>query len=654
VDLDGDWDAALANGGDLGAQQDQLWINQGNLQAGTVGSYLDETLLRLPLGADPTRDDEFADIDGDGDPDLYTVADSTLVNAASRWWINRGGKQGGALGFYEDQTLVRWVGVGGPGSSIDPALVLPLGGFVDWSSDGDFADLDGDGDLDLVHSSFGSAFSGTTPTRIFLNDGDGFFSEFNPAGVMLTGTSIPDGTPALWCDGLQQQATLDTTGLEADIAETVLDFALGDTDGDFDVDIVLTGRTAFKPRFFRNRLELGSLSFRDESSVAFPGGTLSGTATVDQELGDLDGDGDLDLCGLNWQKFTTAYLDVTLTNTGGVFDNKVLLLGSTLGETEGDLFDFDNDGDLDLYAGAGNGQDRLYENQGGPAIAYVDVTATELPSGLTGPVTDVEVADVDDDGDQDVFVAHSSGQSNDFMENVTQVPDTTLPSVPAVEVLGSAAATSGFRPVRARVFDNAANYSIWYYDVIFETTVDGILLPKIKLASSRGSIFRGKIPANLVGPVTYRVRATDPYGNVGVSTTIAYTSTGVVGTPFGQETAPSVGAPPTLRSLSEGREDSPLYLAGKGIPSGLGLFGVSLLQLDPPIPVPGLPNLLLNIHPGTPLVFTSIGLISLTGDLVVPIQVPGGTAGATIYAQFLELGSDGTFGSSKGLSITIQ
>src|SRR6187200_1472612 len=69
VDLDGDWDAALANGGDLGPQQNQLWINQGNLQAGTVGSFLDETLLRLPLGADPSRDIEFADIDGDGDHD---------------------------------------------------------------------------------------------------------------------------------------------------------------------------------------------------------------------------------------------------------------------------------------------------------------------------------------------------------------------------------------------------------------------------------------------------------------------------------------------------------------------------------------------------------------------------------------------------------
>ena len=48
-----------------------------------------------------------------------------------------------------------------------------------------------------MHSSCSNIFAGTDPTRIFLNDGDGRFSELNPSGVMLAGSKIPDGTPAL-------------------------------------------------------------------------------------------------------------------------------------------------------------------------------------------------------------------------------------------------------------------------------------------------------------------------------------------------------------------------------------------------------------------------------------------------------------------------
>src|SRR4030095_15392566 len=56
VDLDGDWDAALANGGLTHTpKQNQLWVNQGHLQGGAVGFFLDETALRLPPLLDESR-----------------------------------------------------------------------------------------------------------------------------------------------------------------------------------------------------------------------------------------------------------------------------------------------------------------------------------------------------------------------------------------------------------------------------------------------------------------------------------------------------------------------------------------------------------------------------------------------------------------------
>ena len=66
VDLDGDWDAVLAKGGDIGNEQSRIWINQGGLQGGTLGLFLDDTAARFPPMAHTSRDIEFADLDRDG------------------------------------------------------------------------------------------------------------------------------------------------------------------------------------------------------------------------------------------------------------------------------------------------------------------------------------------------------------------------------------------------------------------------------------------------------------------------------------------------------------------------------------------------------------------------------------------------------------
>src|SRR5262249_38974905 len=152
----------IGDGGDAGDDQSRIWVNQGALQGGAIGFFADVTATQAPLVSSDTRDIEFADIDGDGDPDLHTSNESTFLNEACRFWINSGHAQGGTAGFYVDQTSTRWVGLGGAGSSIAPGAVLPGGGFIDWSADTDFADLDLDGDVDLVHMSHGGNFGGQT------------------------------------------------------------------------------------------------------------------------------------------------------------------------------------------------------------------------------------------------------------------------------------------------------------------------------------------------------------------------------------------------------------------------------------------------------------------------------------------------------------
>src|SRR5690606_25194986 len=141
------------------------------------------------------------------------------------------------------------------------------------------------------------------PTRIFLNDGAGHFGEFNPSGFQLTGINIVNGNPGIWCQGTQSSDTTNSTGTSCDVASTPLDIDVGDIDGDLDLDI-LHGARQELPRMFQNRLaEQGTLAFRDVTGSAFPAGYSTGGGHYEQEMGDQDGDGDLDIYGLNWSNF---------------------------------------------------------------------------------------------------------------------------------------------------------------------------------------------------------------------------------------------------------------------------------------------------------------------------------------------------------------
>ena len=157
VDLDGDFDAVFSDGGDVGNQQNKIWINAFNV-GDPVGKFTNRTSTQFPVVLDQSRDIEFVDYDHDGDFDLYISNTSTQSNQTNSWWNNMG-SQAGTIGFYQDQTAARWSGIGGAGSSI-PASLQVGGGFVDFSCDCDFGDIDNDGDLDLFHSSYGGVFNG--------------------------------------------------------------------------------------------------------------------------------------------------------------------------------------------------------------------------------------------------------------------------------------------------------------------------------------------------------------------------------------------------------------------------------------------------------------------------------------------------------------
>lgn len=507
VDGDGDLDVVLANGGDLGNQQNRVWIN-------ALGSFSDETATRFPVLLDTSRDLDFADIDGDGDLDLHSSAESNISNQGSHWWINMGGAQGGAPGFYQDQTAARWLGIGGPGSSVPASQVLAGGGFIEWGRDVDFGDFDNDGWPDLFESSAGIAGNGLTPSRIFLNDGSGAFREFNPSGYVPAG-NFGNGSLGIWCQGTQQANTIDTTGTFCDVAENIVDSDLADQNGDFDLDIVMCGEGGpSRPRAYHARRDPSGalLAFRDMTGFALASYTPS-SGKYEQELGDLDDDGDLDLYGVNWG---SNFDDLALTNNGlGVFSSAATPAGSSFDEEEADFIDYDADGDLDVYVANFSGTDRLHANTTtGGTLSFADVSSL-LPSSVNGIGRDADCADVDGDGDTDVFSARSQDDSA-FVRNVTQIPDTHAPRVPALEQAPDQGSTPTPTVVRAHVLDNQPDYITGFASVQLEWSTGGAF-SSAPMTWSGGQVFRGVIPALIGTSVTYRVRATDARGNVGVS-----------------------------------------------------------------------------------------------------------------------------------------
>ncbi len=514
VDGDGDWDAAFADGGDLGNQQNRLWINQGGAQAGVLGAFLDATASRFPVVSDSSRDVEFADWDADGDVDLFVSNHCSIANQPSRFWVNQGGVQAGAQGFYVDETSLRWIGLGGAGSSMPPGFVLAGGGYVDWCWDSDFADFDNDGDLDLVHSSAGGVQSGNVPTRIFLNDGSGFFREFNPSGFQLPGGNIANGNPGLWCEGLQQHGTLDPSGTFCDVADSAISIDPGDIDGDFDLDLVRTAVSQV-PRMFQNRLAEngGTLGFRDVTGAAFPPGYSTGVGAYEELFADFDADGDLDIYGLNWLTVSFQYNDAVLAGNGnGTFAAPVAVPNSTPDDEDVDGIDYDLDGDVDVFIANFSGQERMYANAGGAFTLAAGV----LPTDATR-TKDSDAADLDGDGDPDIITANDSGQPEWLLINTTDANDVTPPRIARVEQAPDRATGASPSVVRAHVYDNSSYQETWYDHVRVEHRRNAGAAQTADMRSSMGQVFRGEIGAAQPGLISYRVLAADAYGNSSAS-----------------------------------------------------------------------------------------------------------------------------------------
>ena len=289
----------------------------------------------------------FADYDNDGKLDLYIVNDGPNI-------------------------LYRNLGEAGKFQDVTPTSFLKTTkenrGDADFGYAARFVDLDLDGDLDLFLANAGH-------NRVYRNNGDGTFTEL-----------------------------AEKMGLAGAFTKS-RDAAFGDFDDDADIDLFVVNEST--SNILYTNLRQGRFQDTTAASGLFTKGG-SGAAAA----GDYNNDGYLDLfvTGINQGEY------ILYRNKGdGTFekDRRSPAMLQTLKNVAGldaGFFDFDNDGYLDLLvAGAplaktGRGV-LLFHNDG--AGKFKDVSSL-LPAGVLA-ARRIAVADYNEDGDMDIFLAGLDG-----------------------------------------------------------------------------------------------------------------------------------------------------------------------------------------------------------------------------------------------------
>jgi len=328
ADLDGDGRLDLLVL-DVGGAGPTLFRNRGDgtFEDVTAASGLASTMRGISAAA--------GDYDGDGDLDLFLTHWSTPVDAASReyLWRNDG------AGHFDDVTTAAGLPV--LGRSLDVGLPV-----ADFSFAPTFVDLDDDGALDLLVT------SDFETSRVLLGTGAGTF-------IDVTGPEITD-------ENGMGSAVADFDG------DGILDWFVSSV---WDPDQVAEGRWGVTGnRLYRG---LGGGAFADVTDAA---GVRNGGWGWGSSAGDFDLDGRLDIVHVNgWRaeasdEFLADVTRLFLQSAGGAFVEQGAARG--LGSSQGRgvvVFDYDRDGDLDLYVANNGEMGRLYRNDGLPARGWLTV-----------------------------------------------------------------------------------------------------------------------------------------------------------------------------------------------------------------------------------------------------------------------------------------
>ncbi|MEM8943899.1 MAG: FG-GAP-like repeat-containing protein [Planctomycetota bacterium] len=420
IDNDGDLDLMFQGASGSSSLPDAQQLFRNNLiETGTL-SFSNITSSAIPAGLGPSWSAAWGDYDGDGNIDMF-VGQSNIGATGDVL-------KGDGLGGFTNESVA--LGLDDPGFHQNVA----------------WADIDNDRDLDLILAMEGP----TEKHEIYLQRKSGAFF---PAGALV--------------------------GFQEDFGTKAYGMAIGDTDGDGDLDIYIStciNGGNIRNNFYENQLaETGSLSFID---IADTNGTQFMDNSYGSEFHDFDDDGDLDLFMVGADGENSK---IFRNDGGNQFTDVDTILGhSLLSDNAGDLnggraVDYDNDGDLDLFfhdhrqARSSNDARKLYRNDGN--WQFTDVTALENLQEANRGAYDSTWADIDRDGDQDliaptdsfsderVFISDASENGNSWLYVELSGPSDNTSGIGAAVYATIDAGTPDERTIRREANTNAGTFN---------------------------------------------------------------------------------------------------------------------------------------------------------------------------------------------------
>ena len=284
-----------------------------------------------------------------------------------------------------------------------------------WGTSGAFADVDLDGDLDLFVGNY-LAYPTKDPTVCRIgNSEERLYCDPRRFSGQVDRLYINKGGVADWRFDDQTEAF----GLES-VKGKELGVVFGDCDEDGDLDLYLANDMA------------PNMLYRNDGDRFVEKGLASGTSLNDEggveagmgvDMADADGDGRLDLFVTNFQwESNTLYRNLgqgffcDATISSGITKASMAYLGFGTG-----FFDYDRDGDLDLFIANGHVYDniekvdaaasyrqrnQLLENNGKGGFIEAEDSGSGLA--LQQVSRGTAFADIDNDGDLDIAVNNSN------------------------------------------------------------------------------------------------------------------------------------------------------------------------------------------------------------------------------------------------------
>jgi len=372
-DGDGDVDAQL-----IGGFSNSLYENSGGSFTARGGS-----------GGIGTSQGLFFDIDNDGDQDLFMAGFN--VASGSQFLLNTGG------GNFSDIT--------------DSSGVRGLRAFAVAA-----LDYDGDGWVDFVSgSNLRSSADRPSGVSMMRNNGDHTFTDVTAQTCLDPATNLNNGQ--IFVFDFDNDADSDL------LFSSIFGISLYQNNGDgtFSDITVKAGLTLFQRNKEGCAAATGRARRKDCDSTASMGGAVGdydNDGHIDIFLTGRRGDGVAPVSALYRNDGLGGFIDVTAQSGDLAMDD---ISGVHWGNA---FFDYDNDGDLDLYVTSENvteiNTNSLYENNGDGTFTRVTDLAFPSNTGPSGAAA--AIGDYNSDGALDIYApagVFGSGGLGAFYENLT-------------------------------------------------------------------------------------------------------------------------------------------------------------------------------------------------------------------------------------------